>query len=236
MLRVRNGNGSDSNSEIPSSSLGEATNISYMKLSEFDNLEDIPGIYVIHNNVNDKYYVGQTIRLRTRIQDHYSTAISKKCENQRKRMLLYKAIEKHGIDNFDLQVIYSENTKEFNSIKKTLDGLEKKYIVEYNSYVPNGYNQTKGGDAGVFGLKMNNEQKELISKRMQDVHSDGRYMCYCYDIIDKSYYSAVNLKKLQDILRYNKVLQDNKELSSGYFRNNIVFERFVIARSIDELK
>ena len=49
-----------------------------------------------------------------------------------------------------------------NHYSEILDSLEKKYIEEYNSLIPNGYNMTKGGDAGVLGLKMTDEQKELI--------------------------------------------------------------------------
>jgi hypothetical protein len=151
-------------------------------------------------------------------------------------MILYKAISKYGVDNFEYSILFSEDTKEFNKIKRKLDELEKKYIIEYNSYVPEGYNQTKGGDAGVLGFKMTEEQKEKISKNSSNSHSNGQYMCYCYDIIENMYYTAVNVTKLNDILRYNNVLPLDKELChSNCTRNNVVNSRFIIARSKEEL-
>lgn len=47
-----------------------------MKLNEYRELENIPGIYLIRNLINNKCYIGQSIRLKKRLQDHYSTAIS----------------------------------------------------------------------------------------------------------------------------------------------------------------
>lgn len=199
-----------------------------MKLNEYNDLSNIPGIYLIRNKVNNKCYVGQTIRLKTRMQDHYSTAISSKCENQRKRMLLYKAIEKYGVDNFEYSILFSEDTKEFNKIKSKLDDLEKKYIVEYNSYVPTGYNQTKGGDAGVLGLKMTDEQKELISKNARTQSMDGSNMVYCYDMIENVYYTMVNVPALNSVLGTN--------IRTSAIRNKCYKKRYIIARSKNDLE
>ncbi len=199
-----------------------------MKLNELTNVENIPGIYLIRNLINQKCYIGQTIRLKTRLQDHYSTAISKKCNNQKQRMILYKAIEKYGIDNFDYQILFSEQTNEFNSIKSKLDELEKKYIVEYNSYVPNGYNQTKGGDAGILGFKMTQDQKNLVSQQARLAGMDGRNMIYCYDIVDKYYYTSVSLPCLAKIL--------NIKLDTSQIRYNLTNGRYVIARTKEVLQ
>jgi len=38
-----------------------------MKLKDFKEAENIPGIYLIKNLVNNKCYIGQSIRLRTRL-------------------------------------------------------------------------------------------------------------------------------------------------------------------------
>lgn len=199
-----------------------------MKLSEYNNVSNIPGIYLIRNTVNNKCYIGQSIRLRTRLQDHYSTAISDKCQNQKDRMILYKAIEKYGIDNFEYEILFSEDTKDFNNIKRVLDNLEKQYISEYNSYVPNGYNQTIGGDAGVLGLKMNEQQKETISKISHEINSDGRNMIYCFDTNERCYYTSVSLSSLSKILSI--------KLHTSQIRYNLILGRYVLARTKDELE
>jgi len=143
-------------------------------------------------------------------------------------MILYKAIEKYGIDNFEVTILYSEDTKEFNKVKRTLDTLERKYIEEYKSQVPNGYNQTSGGDAGVLGLKMSQEQKETVSKNSSAMQNDGRNMIYCYDIRDKMYYTAVSLPALSLIL--------GVFLNTSQLRYRLTLKRFVLARSKEELE
>ena len=199
-----------------------------MKLSEYNNVSNVPGIYLIKNTINNKCYIGQSIRLRTRLQDHYSTAISRKCQNQKDRMILYKAIEKYGIDNFEYEILFSEDTKDFNNIKRVLDNLEKQYISEYNSYIPNGYNQTIGGDAGVLGLKMNEQQKETISKISHEINSDGRNMIYCFDTDEKCYYTLVSLSSLSQILGI--------KLHTSQIRYNLILSRYILARTKDELE
>ena len=47
-----------------------------------------------------------------------------------------------------------------------MDEDEKYYIEKYNSY-SNGYNCTLGGDGGVLGYKMTDEQKEKIRRNQQ---------------------------------------------------------------------
>lgn len=143
-------------------------------------------------------------------------------------MILYKAIEKYGIDNFEYEILFSENTTDFNNIKRKLDNLEKQYIKEYNSFVPNGYNQTIGGDAGVLGFKMTDEQKEKISINSHIESLDGRYKIYCFDIIDKFYYTCVSLSCLSKILGI--------KLYTSQIRYNLVANRYILAKTNEELK
>lgn len=96
-----------------------------------------PGIYKITNLMNDKIYIGQSTKLLSRLSAH-------KSENG--GGLLSKAIAKYGKDNFLFEVlIYCE--------KDELDSLEVKYISEYNSTVPNGYNISIGGKNPIYESK-----------------------------------------------------------------------------------
>lgn len=99
-------------------------------------------IYLITNRVNGKRYIGQ---------HHYDGEgidISYKGSGK----LLKQAYEKYGTENFTMEVL------EFCS-DASLDSLEVKYITEYNTKTPNGYNITDGG-GGCAGRKYTDEQIE----------------------------------------------------------------------------
>lgn len=91
-------------------------------------------IYKITNKVNNKIYIGQTIKtVEKRFQQHKNNS-NKPYFSQ---IVLYKAINKYGIENFICEQIEEvENDK--------LDEREKYWIQYYNSYY-NGYNSTIGG-------------------------------------------------------------------------------------------
>lgn len=126
---------------------------------EYKNFTNECGIYCFTNKINGKCYVGQGINLKKRLRSHYSTIKKHNVPN----MIFYKAVDKYGIENFDLEVLeFLDPNMDLESLKQLLDEREKFYIQEKNSYAPNGYNQTLGGDAGVLGYKMTEEQKEKI--------------------------------------------------------------------------
>ena len=82
------------------------------------------GIYKISNLINGKIYIGQSVHIEKRWQQH--------CNNTG-RSLIAKAIQKYGKDSFSFQII--EECKE-----EELNAKEEYYIRKYNSIVPNGYN------------------------------------------------------------------------------------------------
>ena len=83
------------------------------------------GIYKITNLINNKSYVGQSIHIERRWQEHCQS--SSNC-------LIGKAIQKYGKQNFSFQII-----EEVEDIS-LLNDLEAKYIKYFNSLAPNGYN------------------------------------------------------------------------------------------------
>lgn len=76
----------------------------------------------------------------------------------RKNPLLWKAIQKYGWSSFTNEILESDLTKE-EACKK-----EKYYITKYNSYTPNGYNLSLGGESGSFGYKHTEESKKRIGE------------------------------------------------------------------------
>ena len=91
-------------------------------------------IYKITNTINDKVYIGQTIKtVEKRFTQHKNNS-NKPYFSQ---IVLYKAFNKYGIENFKCETI-EEVANEL------LDEREKYWIEYYNSYFE-GYNSTIGG-------------------------------------------------------------------------------------------
>ena len=117
-----------------------------------EKIENIGYIYKITNLINNKCYIGQTIKsIEERWRDHKCKAFnsSSKCYNYP----LYRAFRKYGINNFSFEIIEKCKISELN--KK-----EIYWIQYYNSY-KKGYNQTLGGD-GTKSLELN--EQEVIEK------------------------------------------------------------------------
>ena len=142
------------------------------------------GIYKITNVVTGKCYIGQAVDIRARLMDHIHFS-------KYKKNVLYKAINKYGIDNFDCRVVIMINTfgKTQDEIKKELNFLECFYIDLYDSY-KNGYNMTLGGDSTRLGCK---HTQETIQK-MREAHKNYKpkhafemsKRTYAYDLLTKT--------------------------------------------------
>ena len=82
------------------------------------------GIYKIENLINGKLYIGQSIHIERRWQEH--------CRPSTKSVIS-SAIKKYGKENFTFQVLEECSQEE-------LDEKEIFYIEKFDSIVPNGYN------------------------------------------------------------------------------------------------
>jgi group I intron endonuclease len=109
-------------------------------------------IYVITNRLDGKTYVGQTIiPFKSRLRDHV----------RKNRSLLGRAINKHGMDNFETS--FSEVPYCF------MDRLETNLIRLYDSLFPNGYNLDSGGSNH---KQLNESTKSKISEAVRKRFSD----------------------------------------------------------------
>lgn len=97
-------------------------------------------IYCITNLINEKKYVGKTTySITKRFQEHCRDSKKERCE----RRPLYDAMNKYGIENFVVKELIECPNDE-------LDSYEKMYIEKLQTYGPNGYNATKGGDGSIL--------------------------------------------------------------------------------------
>ena len=91
-------------------------------------------IYKIRNKINNKLYVGQTVKnIFERFNEH--------CYKVSNCRFLKKAINKYGKENFEIGLV------EVCSSLIELDSKEEFWIKELNTLAPNGYNLTTGGAA-----------------------------------------------------------------------------------------
>lgn len=89
-------------------------------------------LYKITNQVNNKYYIGMTKQsIEKRFSQHKTNA-------KTKTTYLYNAINKHGINNFSIELITEFETKEECCQAEVL----------YISQNINGYNLASGGEGG----------------------------------------------------------------------------------------
>lgn len=99
-------------------------------------------IYKITNNINNKIYIGKTVRdPNVRWAEHKAAALSDDFESNPKinRIHLYRGMRKHGIENFTFNII------EENLPNVELSEAEIFYIDFFDSF-KHGYNMTRGGD------------------------------------------------------------------------------------------
>lgn len=140
--------------------VGSSPTAPTMTREEIYNIPKCAGIYCIKNKVNGKCYIGQAIKLQKRLKAHWNNWGKPMYEH----IVLYKAIKKYGIENFEIIVLKTIQDALGWRTKLTLDELEKKYIEEYDSF-NNGYNSTLGGgDGGVLGYKHTDETKEHLKE------------------------------------------------------------------------
>ncbi len=92
-------------------------------------------IYKVTNKINGRIYIGKTNNFEKRKIEHTKYDIDN-------HLYFHKALKKYGEENFTWEIIDSADTLE------EINALEKHYIETFNTYKPNGYNMTKGGDGG----------------------------------------------------------------------------------------
>lgn len=93
-------------------------------------------IYKHTNKTNGKVYIGQS-------KGHPELRWGKNGTNYKSSILFYRAIQKHGWDNFSHEILFTNLTEQEANL------LEIKTITEYNACDPkHGYNIREGGKNG----------------------------------------------------------------------------------------
>lgn len=157
-------------------------------------------IYLITNSINNKKYVGQTvktleIRWFNHIKDSYDRA-------KKKKMPILHAIKKYGKENFKIIKICECDTLE------ELNKKELYYANLYKSFSPNGYNLKAGNGLG----SMSQETKDKISKALKgrkfsDEHKKNLSESHMGHIVSEQ--TKKKLSKINKGKRPSKLAQKN---------------------------
>lgn len=194
-----------------------------MKKEDLYNIPKYAGIYLLRNTINGKCYVGQSIKLRSRLLQHINNL-----ENYRYDIPIYRALNKYGLEVFELKILKTWHNALDKRTKYYLDMYEKQYIEEYKSLAPNGYNQTIGGDGGIEGYKFTEEQKEKLSNNGRKVQNDGRHTIYCYNIETGKVIKSSSLPALSFLLK--------EKFSTSDIRNFIIKGKYIIDRDKEKFQ
>ena len=162
-------------------------------------------IYKITNKIDNKIYVGQTIRdLERRWKEHLKKG--SQCR------YLKSAINKYGVDNFEFKLVCI-------TFDNNLDDMEIKYIEQYNCLVPNGYNLKIGGSSGTHHA----ETKQKISEALKKRYSNGLTHPSSHLGIP---HSEIHKKKISESLKGRRLSQEtiNKIILSKKIYKIIQFD------------
>lgn len=137
------------------------------------------GIYSITNKETGQKYIGQSINIHRRFEQHKY--------NNKPISYIDRAIKKHGSDKFEFEIIEE-------CIPSKLNQLEMEYIEKYNTYKnQKHYNLTSGGDSK-YKVSDTTKLKMKETKRRKKAHS---YTEHAH--IDAQIYKEITGEKPKDI-------------------------------------
>lgn len=145
-------------------------------------------VYKITNTVSGKTYVGITGKgYERRFSEHCYGAFSLNKDN-----LLSKTLRKHGVESFTIELVDVAHSFS-DAVQK-----EKMWIEKTESYDPNGYNLTVGGE-GTLGLKWSEESKKNASENAYERTEEHRAA------------AAARLDKYRDQITATRQKPENRE-------------------------
>lgn len=154
------------------------------------------GIYKVTCKINNKIYVGQSVNIEIRLKGHTKNHLNENLVDYNTKF--YRALRKHGIENFTFEIIEEVKTKSLMNDRETY------WISRYDSF-KNGYNSTSGGnnvtDSGELHPNAKNSNNEILKLKNDLLNTtiSQRDLGVKYGIT-QSTVSLINLGKLWNTL------------------------------------
>ena len=164
-------------------------------------------IYKITNKINGKGYVGVTTQKDPQIRWRQHELCAKKTNGC---PLLSAAILKHGIENFNFEVLiicFDEDVFHY----------EVEYIAKYNTLAPAGYNGSSGGKFGdgFKGHKHSEEAKKRISQKSKEHNSNPEVRKAHSESLKRHTQSMHEAKRKKKEEAINKLVEDGMSIEEA---------------------
>lgn len=171
---------------------------------KYSELQEFKGIYCLFNTINSKVYIGQSSRIRYRINQHFKSTDD---------LPIHRAIRKYGIINFKIFIleIFEEENRE------QLNNSEIYFINKFQSNIKElGYNLATGGEEHK-GCPMKEETKEKLRelqnkytvaynfKTGEWIEANSRQEL-CNKLINSGY--AINIQNIYDAINNSSYTKD----------------------------
>ena len=180
-------------------------------------------IYKITNTINQKCYIGQTIKTLEKRFSQHKNNYTKPYFSQ---LVLYKAFKKYGIENF----VFEEVEEVENNL---LDEREKYWIKFYNSY-QNGYNSTiRGKDISLYEW----DEEEIVNLYHQEksARKVAKTIRCDHSTID-AILNKNNVKRYSTADQFSKSLYFKKENEYYEFANTTEAAQWLIDKKYTKMK
>lgn len=159
-------------------------------------------IYKITNDINNKFYIGQTNLFNPELR--WKRHKTESTWSRAKKRPLYDAINKYGIKHFHFEVLEEVEEEQLNT-------KEQYYIEFYRTYIgfedSNGYNATLGGDSYKRLVWTEEEKKNIITdfNNHNSITDICRKYHHTYNTIATLLQSyGFNTSKIKTIAQVNK--------------------------------
>ena len=185
-------------------------------------MKRLGSIYKVENNLDGKCYVGQTNSPVPFNRLKELLAEAKRGNN----LPLHRAIRVNGVENFTFQILES------NIPLEDLDSREIFYIDKLNSFYPNGYNLTRGGQEENKNYKLTEGQvHEIIDKIKQG--DDFRFLSEEYGV-NYSTISDINCGDTWHFTDETYPIRDSRYKKKDY-SNETILEIYECLRTCSKL-
>ena len=162
-------------------------------------------IYKITNKINGKVYIGQTIKT---VEKRFTQHKNNSNKTYFSQIVLYKAFNKYGIENFICETIEKVPNEELNN-------REKYWINYYDSYF-NGYNSTLGGRL----VELYNWDVDDIIEKYQELKSARKVA----KVIGCDHSTIDHILNLNGVLRFTPAQQQSRAVILSKNGENFEFE------------
>ena len=134
------------------------------------------GIYKFTNKANGAAYIGRSVNIRRRYNNHKTNF-----KNQRDDSYFTRALREFGFENFDFEVLEECAIEE-------LDQKEPYYIKKYNTIFPNGYNRDIGGHPSHLVGLSSTDDVEAITRMLRDTDMTAVEIANMFNVSDQTVY------------------------------------------------